>query len=350
MEARLNLSDYDFELPAELIAQQPLPNRDESRLMVVDRKTGRIEHRVFKEIPQFFGPEDVLVLNDTRVIPARAWAYPEDEPEKYVEFLFVRELTPGRWEVLCRPARKVKPGQTFIFDRDLKGLVLDKGWLGHRVLEFNTPEVKEKLWEIGAPPLPPYIKRKKDDPRLRTLDRERYQTVFARKDGSIAAPTAGLHFTPATLEEIRKKGTTICYVTLNVGEATFQPVRVEKVTEHKMLPENFFISEETAEILNQARSRGRKITAVGTTVVRTLESAFDRGQIRAGSGSTTLFIYPGYSFKVIDRLLTNFHLPRSTLLMLVSTFAGYDLTRRAYLIAVKERYRFFSYGDCMLIL
>jgi S-adenosylmethionine:tRNA ribosyltransferase-isomerase len=350
MEHKLNLSDYDFELPPELIAQQPLPNRDESRLLVIDRKTGLLQHRIFKEIPDYFGPEDVLVLNDTRVIPARAWAHPESQPDKQVEFLFVRELNPALWEVLCRPAKRVQPGEVFIFDKELKGQVREKGPLGHRVLEFNTEKVREKLKEIGAPPLPPYIKRKKDDPRLKTLDRERYQTVFAKKEGSIAAPTAGLHFTPATLEEIRKKGTTICYVTLNVGEATFQPVRVEKVTEHRMLPENYYLSEETAEILNRARAEGKKITAVGTTVVRTLESAFAQGQVRSGQGATSLFIYPGYTFKVVDRLLTNFHLPRSTLLMLVSAFAGYDLIRNAYQVAVKEKYRFFSYGDCMLIL
>lgn len=346
----MQLSDYDFDLPEDLIAQQPLSNRDESRLMVLDRKTGLLEHRIFKEIPEYFGPEDVLVLNDTRVIPARAWAYPEGKQDKQVEFLFVRELRPGLWEVLCRPARRVKPGEIFVFDRGLKGTVRERGPLGHRILEFNTTEVKEKLREIGTPPLPPYIKRKKDDPRLRTLDRERYQTVFARKEGSIAAPTAGLHFTTATLDELRKKGTEICYITLNVGEATFQPIRVEKVTEHRMLPEAFFISEETANIINRARAEGKKITAVGTTVVRTLESAFREGWVQAGEGSTELFIYPGYSFRVVDRLLTNFHLPRSTLLMLVCTFAGYELTMNAYRMAVEQRYRFFSYGDCMLII
>lgn len=350
MEQRLNLSDYDFELPLELIAQQPLSNRDESRLMVIERKTGLLQHRIFKEIPEYFGPADVLVLNDTKVIPARAWAYSERQPDKQVEFLFLRELKPALWEVLCRPAKRVQPGEIFIFDKDLKGFVREKGPLGHRRLEFNTDKVIEKLREIGAPPLPPYIKRKKDDPRLKTLDLERYQTVFARKEGSIAAPTAGLHFTPATLEEIRKKGTTICYVTLNVGEATFQPVRVEKVTEHRMLPENYYLPEETAEIINRARAEGKKITAVGTTVVRTLESAFIQGQVRSGQGATTLFIFPGYNFKVVDRLLTNFHLPRSTLLMLVSAFAGYDLIRKAYQVAIKEKYRFFSYGDCMLII
>ncbi len=350
MELKLHLSDYDFQLPEELIAQQPLPNRDESRLMVVDRKIGRLEHRIFKEIPEFFGPEDVLVLNDTRVIPARAWAHAEGKQDKHVEFLFVRELKPGLWEVLCRPARRVRPGEVFVFDPGLKGTVREKGPLGHRILEFNTTDVREKLREIGAPPLPPYIKRKKDDPRLKTLDRERYQTVFARTEGSIAAPTAGLHFTTATLEQLRKKGTEICYITLNVGEATFQPVRVEKVTEHRMLPETFFISEETAGIINRARAEGKKITAVGTTVVRTLESAFRDGQVQAGKGATELFIYPGYNFKAVDRLLTNFHLPRSTLLMLVCTFAGYELIMNAYRTAVEQRYRFFSYGDCMLII
>lgn len=350
MTQRILISDYDFELPAELIAQQPLPNRDDSRMMVVWRNGQKIEHRHFKDILEYFTHGDVLVLNDSRVIPARAWAYINGSQGKTIEFLFVKELKPGVWEVLCRPARKVKEGEVLIFDSQFVARVAARNQLGHWVLEFNTTEVREKLKEIGAPPLPPYIKRKKDDPRLKTIDLERYQTVYASKDGSIAAPTAGLHFTENTLAELKKKGVEILTVTLDVGLATFQPVRVEKVTEHQMLEESFNISEKTAAAINQAKKDGRRITAVGTTVVRTLESAWTENGLVPGQNSTSLFIYPGYQFKVVDRLLTNFHLPRSTLLMLVSAFGGYDLIRQAYREAVRQRYRFFSYGDCMLIL
>ncbi|MGQ9801279.1 MAG: tRNA preQ1(34) S-adenosylmethionine ribosyltransferase-isomerase QueA [Candidatus Saccharicenans sp.] len=344
------LKDYDYELPLELIAQQPLPNRDDARMMVVRRQEQKIEHRQFREIASFFKPGEVLVLNDSRVIPARAWASRKDEAGRSIEFLFIKEHQPGVWEVLCRPARKVKEGDWLVFDKNLEARVIGRGPLGYRLLEFMEPDVLGKLKEIGVPPLPPYIKRKKDDPRLRKIDAERYQTVFALKDGSIAAPTAGLHFTEQILAELKKKGVEILYVTLNVGLATFQPVRAEKITDHRMQEESFFLSSETARALNKARKESRPITAVGTTVVRTLESAWSQGELKPGEQSTRLFIYPGYNFRVVDRLLTNFHLPRSTLLMLVSAFAGYDLVMAAYLEAVRKRYRFFSYGDCMLIL
>ncbi|MCX8159357.1 MAG: tRNA preQ1(34) S-adenosylmethionine ribosyltransferase-isomerase QueA [Candidatus Saccharicenans sp.] len=344
------LKDYDYELPSELIAQQPLPNRDDSRMMVLNRSLKTTEHRHFKEIIDFFGPGDLLVLNNSRVIPARAWAVKINGDEKSIEFLFIKEQKPGVWEVLCRPAKKVKEGDRLVFDKNLEARVIGRGPLGQRLLEFTTTEVLARLKEIGVPPLPPYIKRKKGDPRFKKVDAERYQTVYAERDGSIAAPTAGLHFTESILNELKQKGVSIQYVTLNVGLATFQPVRVEKITEHRMLEESFFISQETAETINLAKKEGRRVTAVGTTVVRTLESAWTGKGIKAGGQATRLFIYPGYDFKVVDRLLTNFHLPRSTLLMLVCAFAGHDLVMSAYQEAVRERYRFFSYGDCMLIL
>ncbi|HPB59528.1 MAG TPA: tRNA preQ1(34) S-adenosylmethionine ribosyltransferase-isomerase QueA [Candidatus Saccharicenans sp.] len=350
MTEKTLLSDYDFELPPELIAQEPLPNRDDSRMMVVNRQEKSFSHQRFRDLPQYFSPGDVLVINDSKVVPARAWGQLASQPGASIEFLFVREIEPGVWEVLCRPARKLKLGVKVTFTPELEAEVLEIGQFGHRLLRFNSTEVRSRLKEIGVPPLPPYIKRRKNDPRLRTIDLERYQTVYARQEGSIAAPTAGLHFTPATLEALKNKGVDILHVTLNVGEATFQPVRVQEITHHQMLAESFYIPEETAEAINRAKKEGRKITAVGTTAVRTLEGAWSDSRLPAGGGKTNIFIYPGYRFQVVDRLLTNFHLPKSTLIMLVSALAGYDLIMAAYREAIAERYRFFSYGDCMLIL
>ncbi|MDI6699207.1 MAG: tRNA preQ1(34) S-adenosylmethionine ribosyltransferase-isomerase QueA [Candidatus Saccharicenans sp.] len=343
------LRDYDYELPPELIAQQPLPNRDDSRMMVLNRSLKTISHRQFKEIIDFFRPGDLLVLNNSRVIPARAWAVRNGD-RKSIEFLFIKEKEPGLWEVLCRPAKKVKEGDRLVFDRDLEARVAGRGPSGRRLLKFNTAKVLARLKEIGVAPLPPYIKRRPGDPRLKEIDAERYQTVYAARDGSIAAPTAGLHFTERILAELKQKGVEIQYVTLNVGLATFQPVRAEKITDHQMLEESFLISPETAAAINRAKKEGRPVTAVGTTVVRTLESAWREEGLQPGEQHTSLFIYPGYRFKLVDRLLTNFHLPRSSLLMLVSALAGYELTMEAYREAVKESYRFFSYGDCMLII
>ena len=350
MTEKILTSDYDYELPVELIAQQPLPERDDSRMMVVLRRKQKVEHRQFKNLGEFFVPGDTLVLNDSRVIPARAWAKKKDSADKDIEFLFLREARPGVWNVLCRPARRVREGDILSFEGVLEAKVLARGQLGHRVLEFKSSEVLEKLKKIGAPPLPPYIKRKKDDPRFKTIDLERYQTVYACHDGSIAAPTAGLHFTEKTLTELQNKGVEILKISLDVGLATFQPVRAKRITEHRMLEESYYISEKTADIINQAKKDGRRVTAVGTTVVRALESAWTENGLIPGEKSTTLFIYPGFRFRVVGRLLTNFHLPRSTLLMLVSAFAGHELIREAYKEAIKERYRFFSYGDCMLII
>ncbi len=350
MTEKILLSDYDYELPSELIAQQPLVNRDDSRMMVIQREKKSIEHRQFRDIKEYFREGDVLVLNDSRVIPARVWAKKKDGDQRTIEFLFLQELEPKIWEVLCRPAKRVRKGDLLIFDQNLEAKVIFSGQFGQRVLEFNTKEVLKKLKKIGWPPLPPYIKRKKDDLRLKTIDSERYQTVYASKDGSIAAPTAGLHFTEEILTKLRQMGVKINFITLNVGLATFQPVKVENITEHPMLAETFYISPETARSINLAKREGRRITAVGTTVVRSLETAWAEASLKPGEQISRLFIYPGYKFQVVDRLLTNFHLPRSTLLMLVSAFAGYQLIMSAYREAVREGYRFFSYGDCMLII
>ncbi|MDP2914977.1 MAG: S-adenosylmethionine:tRNA ribosyltransferase-isomerase [Candidatus Aminicenantes bacterium] len=374
------VSDFDYDLPAELIAQRPLDRRDDSRMMVVSREDGRILHRRFKDFPDHLNKSDVLVLNDTKVIPAKAWGKRGD---RSVEFLFIREKAAGLWDVLCKPAKRVRPGDKIIFPDELEAEVVETGEEGRRTLEFPIVDVLGHLKTIGFAPLPPYIKRKKEDVKDRPNDLDRYQTVFAAKDGAIAAPTAGLHFTPEILSEIRRKEVHIAEVTLDVGLATFQPMRAERLEDHKMLEESYAVSDAAAAEINRAKTERRPVVAVGTTVVRTLESAvrtdseeaatamkisafppFLKGgegglakgllpetfQIRSGPGRTSLFIYPGFEFKVVDRLLTNFHLPRSTLLMLVAAFAGRDLILRAYREAVREKYRFFSYGDCMLIL
>ena len=356
----LRVRDFDYDLPKELIAQHPPASRDESRMMVVERKTGRIAHARFKELPGYLRPGDVLVLNDTKVIPAKAWGRVGD---KEAEFLFVKERAPGEWEVLCRPAKRVRTGDRIVFGPGFEGTVAGEGSEGLRVLRFEVPDVLAELSRVGFAPLPPYIKRRKDQTGLRPLDLERYQTVFARKEGAIAAPTAGLHFTKAILDEMDGRGVKVQSVTLDVGVATFQPVRVDRIEDHRMLEERFEIAPAVGRAIDAAKSEGRAVTAVGTTVVRTLESAWrsdggaegniertSSGCLIPGRGATSLFISPGYDFKVVDRLLTNFHLPKSTLLMLVSAFSGRDLVMRAYREAVRERYRFFSYGDCMLVL
>jgi S-adenosylmethionine:tRNA ribosyltransferase-isomerase len=342
---RVSLFDYD--LPAGLIAQRPLPRRDDSRMMVVRRAEGRIEHGRFRDLAEILGPGEVLVLNDTRVIPAKVWGWRD---RARVEFLFSREREPGVWDVLCRPAKRLRIGDTVRFAPGFEARVVEAGTEGRRVLRFASPDVLARLKDIGHAPLPPYIKRPKEDAGRRREDLERYQTVFARRDGAIAAPTAGLHFTPGTLAALAGRGVEVVAVTLDVGLATFQPVRVETVEEHRMHEERCAIAPEAARRITAAKKRGAPVTAVGTTVVRTLESAWQDGELRSGTRATDLFIHPGYTFRVVDRLLTNFHLPRSTLLMLVSAFGGTALVRRAYREAVREGYRFYSYGDCMLIL
>jgi S-adenosylmethionine:tRNA ribosyltransferase-isomerase len=343
----LRVSDFDYGLPPELIAQHPLPRRDDSRLMIVDRKTGTIRHGRFREFADFAGAGDLLVLNDTRVLPAKLWGA---SGEAKIEFLFIRETGPGVWEVLCRPAKRVREGGAVRFPGGAEARVVGLGGEGRRNLDFGRTDVRALLHGAGYAPLPPYIKRAKQDEAARPEDIARYQTVFARNEGAIAAPTAGLHFTEDALRRLRTKGVDIRRVTLNVGLATFQPIRAELIRDHRMLEETYSVTPGVARAINTAKSEGRSVTAVGTTVVRTLESAWRDGALRPGRRSTALFITPGFEFHVVDRLLTNFHLPQSTLLMLVSAFAGYDLVMRAYAEAVLEGYRFFSYGDCMLIL
>lgn len=341
------ISEFDYHLPSELIAQKPLPERDAARMMVLRRGEKEIVHSRFEDFPSFLDPGDVLVLNDSKVIPAKVWG---KRGPAQIEFLFLGEKEPGLWEVLCRPAKKARRRDRISFAPGLEAEVVATAERGNRVLRFGSAGVGAQLKKIGYAPLPPYIKRRKSETDLRDFDRERYQTVFARREGSIAAPTAGLHFTPRILDGVEKKGVRVHKITLEVGRATFEPVRVQRIEDHPMRDERFTVGPKAARAVNQARAEGRPVVAVGTTVVRTLESAWNEGRLRAGTRSTTLFIYPGYRFQVVDRLLTNFHLPRSTLLMLVTAFAGVDLIRKAYAEAVREKYRFYSYGDCMLII
>ncbi len=341
------ISDFDYELPAELIAQKPLPKRELSRMMVLHRETGEIIHSRFSEFPAYLRKDDVLVLNTSKVIPARVYGKTEG---KEIEFLFLKELGDGLWEVLCRPAKKVRLGDVVVFSDEFEAKIASIGPEGKRTIQFTSGDILPKLKKFGFAPLPPYIKRKSKNSELRALDIKRYQTVFAEHDGAIAAPTAGLHFTPDILKEIAARGAAIVRITLDVGLATFQPVRVTKIENHQMLEEDYTISPSASRIINSAKKESRPLTAVGTTSVRALESVFQKGKIQPGKGSTRLFIYPGYRFKAVDRLLTNFHLPKSTLLMMVSAFAGLDFIKRAYKEAVRQEYRFYSYGDCMLII
>lgn len=341
------VSEFDYDLPTELIAQRPLPRRDDSRMMVVERKTGKINHGRFREFADYMDPDDLLVLNDTKVIPARVWG---KCGEAKIEFLFIKELGPSLWEVLCRPARRIRQDDRICVAPGFEARVEEVEEEGKRVLRFDNVDVRAELHNIGYAPLPPYIKRAREDRSSRPEDLFRYQTVFARKEGAVAAPTAGLHFTKEALRELKTKGLNIRRVTLDVGLATFQPVRAEIIAEHVMLEEWYSISPAAAQSIMTAKAEKRPVTAVGTTVVRTLESAWKDGKVRPGRRATSLFIHPDFEFHVVDRLLTNFHLPKSTLLMLVAAFAGHELIMEAYRVAVKERYRFFSYGDCMLIL
>jgi len=341
------LSDFDFFLPPELIAQTPNVERDSSRMMILNRKTGDIIHSFFREFPSYLSKQDTLVLNNTRVIPARTWG---DKGRATIEFLFLREIENKIWDVLCRPAKKIRMGEIIVFSPDLEGQVIGVGTEGRRTLRFFSGNVIEELYKIGYAPLPPYIKRNKKQSEMKNFDLMRYQTVFARKRGSIAAPTAGLHFTKPLLQSIHAKGVLVTEITLDVGLATFQPVRENIIENHKMLKETYSIDNQAARVINTATSESRPVGAVGTTVVRTLESAVTKGRIQTGTFDTDLFIYPGFSFQIVDKLLTNFHLPKSTLLMMIAAFAGLDLVKKAYREAVHQKYRFFSYGDCMLIL
>ncbi|WP_427339074.1 tRNA preQ1(34) S-adenosylmethionine ribosyltransferase-isomerase QueA [Caloranaerobacter sp. DY30410] len=336
--------DFYFDLPEELIAQYPIEKRDSSRLMVLDKKTGAIEHKEFKDIIDYLNKGDCLVLNDTRVIPARLFGQKEKTGGK-IEFLLLNRIEKDKWQVLVKPGKRARVGTTFVFgDGILKADVLDIDEEGIRIVEFKYDGIFEEVLDrLGEIPLPPYIKQKLED-------RERYQTVYSKKEGSAAAPTAGLHFTEELLEKIREKGVEIVYITLHVGLGTFRPVKVDNLDEHKMHSEFFEVSEEAANTINETKKKGGKIIAVGTTTTRTLESSSNNeGFVVPKKGWTDIFIYPGYKFKVIDKLITNFHLPESTLIMLVSALAGRENVLRAYNIAVKEKYRFFSFGDAMLI-
>lgn len=338
-------SDFFYDLPPELIAQHPIYPRDASRLMLVDRKSGGISHHIFSSLPELIGPDDCLILNDTRVLEARLYGRRADTGAR-VEFLLLRELETDVWETLCGPGKKAKAGSRFDFDGRMSGEITDIIDGGNRIVKFtHDGDFYDILHDIGIMPLPHYITEE-------LKDKERYQTVYSKEAGSAAAPTAGLHFTPELLDKIRENGTRIGYVTLHVGLGTFRPVKEEEITEHKMHSEHYYLPQETVDIINSCRAAGGRVISVGTTSCRTLESAAARfgGELKACSGDTDIFIYPGFEFKAIDGLITNFHLPESTLIMLVSAFAGYDLTMKAYSEAIKEKYRFFSFGDAMLIL
>lgn len=340
----LKKSDFYFELPEELIAQDPLRDRASSRLLVLEKETGKTEHHVFRDILQYLAPGDCLVLNNTKVIPARLLGTKE-ETGAAVEVLLLKRKEKDVWETLVKPGKKMRPGARISFGRGLlKAEVLDVVEEGNRLVRFTYDGIfEEVLDKLGEMPLPPYITHK-------LQDKNRYQTVYAKYEGSAAAPTAGLHYTEELLREIEKKGVEIAYVTLHVGLGTFRPVKEENVLEHHMHSEYYEISQEAADKINAAKQRGGRVICVGTTSARTLESAADEsGYLKACSGNTEIFIYPGYRFKILDCLLTNFHLPESTLIMLVSALAGREQVLAAYREAVKERYRFFSFGDAMLV-
>jgi S-adenosylmethionine:tRNA ribosyltransferase-isomerase len=345
----MRISEFDFELPSELIAQTPLEERESSRMLIVDRHAETLLDEYFYNFPQYLKKNDVLVLNNTKVFPARLFGTSETGAK--IELFLLRELEKKTWETLARPARRLTIGKKILFGENLTATVLEKSADGHIFVEFESEKnFNEILEKIGQTPLPPYIKRGGDGDNF-AEDRERYQTVFAKNRGAIAAPTAGLHFTPQILEEIKNSGVKIVEITLHVGYGTFEPVRVSDLAEHKVIPERYEISGEAAEILNRAKAENWRIIAVGTTTTRALESSSDEmGKILAGSGLADLTVVPGYKFQAVSGLLTNFHLPQSSLLVLVSSFAGYNLTMKAYERAVESRYRFYSYGDCMLII
>lgn len=340
----MKVTEFDYNLPEELIAQVPIEPRDSSRLMILDKVTGEIEHKAqFRDIIDELQEGDVIVFNNTKVIPARLFGHREGSGGK-VEVLLLTPCGPHKWECLVKPGKKCPIGQVIVFDNRLSCKVVDKTDFGGRIVEFSVDgDFEEIIQELGEMPLPPYIHEK-------LKDKDRYQTVYAEYKGSAAAPTAGLHFTPTLLEKIKAKGITEVFVTLHVGLGTFRPVSVENVEDHPMHSEHYIVDEKTAEIINKAKAEGRRIVAVGTTSVRTLESATDdTGILHAGSGDTQIFIYPGYRYKMVDALVTNFHLPQSTLLMLISALAGREHCLAAYEEAVKEKYRFFSFGDAMFI-
>ena len=339
----MKTEDFNYDLPEELIAQTPLKNRDESRLLVLDKKTGSIEHKHFYDIIEYLNEGDALVLNDTKVLPARLFGIKE-ETKAHIEILMLKEIENDTWECLTKPAKRVNIGTVIDFGGLLKARALEIKEEGIIVYKFEYKGIfYEILDKLGTMPLPPYIHEKLED-------QSRYQTVYAKEEGSAAAPTAGLHFTKELLNKIEKKGIKIVYITLHVGLGTFRPVNVENINEHKMHSEYYIMSKESADILNETKKKGNKIISVGTTSTRTLETIMNLyGEFKSCSGWTDIFIYPGYEFKAIDNLITNFHLPKSTLVMLVSALAGRENILNAYNEAIKLRYRFFSFGDAMLI-
>lgn len=345
---RMLISDFDYTLPENLIAQQPLKSRQASRMLVVGREDKSLTDKHFVDLPFYICEGDVVVLNNTKVFPARLFG--RSETGANVEIFLVRSLSEeNTWEALARPARRLKPGKKIIFSDKLTAEITDRLPDGKVTVQFHANgDLDALLDEVGRTPLPPYIKRPQD---AIDADRERYQTVFARERGAIAAPTAGLHFTPEILDAVKAKGASIAEVTLHVGYGTFEPVRVDDLAEHSVMPEQYEITAETATLLNRAKDDGRRIIAIGTTTTRALETVMTKhGRFVSERDNANLTIIPGYPFKAIDALLTNFHLPQSSLLVLVSTFGGHDLIMRAYNHAVAEEYRFYSYGDCMFIL
>ncbi|HDN2462541.1 TPA: tRNA preQ1(34) S-adenosylmethionine ribosyltransferase-isomerase QueA [Clostridioides difficile] len=340
----MKTSDFKFDLPQELIAQVPIDDRASSRLMVLDKETGNIEHKVFRDIIEYLNPGDCLVLNNTRVIPARLIGEKLETGGK-IEFLLLKRTEEDTWQALVKPGKRAKVGTKFSFGNGkLIGEVVDLSDEGSRIIKFHYDGIFEEILdELGNMPLPPYITARLDE-------KERYQTVYSKHNGSAAAPTAGLHFTEELLNKIKEKGVDIAFVTLHVGLGTFRPVKVEDVLNHKMHSEYYMVSQEAADKINRAKENGKNVICVGTTSCRTIESACNEdGKMKETSGWTEIFIYPGYKFKVLDKLITNFHLPESTLIMLVSAICGKDNVLNAYNEAVKERYRFFSFGDAMII-
>ena len=348
----MHINDFDYELPQELIAQTPAEKRDFSRLMVVHRNSGEVEHKHFYDILDYLKAGDCLVLNNSKVLPARLYGRKEGT-DANIEFLLIKRIEGDTWETMVRPGKRLKPGDAVSFSDDklFRAVVKDYGEDGTRIVEFEYEGIfLERLEELGKMPLPPYIERDNN-----SEDKDRYQTVYAKNEGSVAAPTAGLHFTPELLEKAKAKGVKLAYVTLHVGIGTFRPVKVENIEEHHMHFEEYFIDEDTAKTINDTIKAGGRIVSVGTTSTRTVESAAaydeEHGKylVKAGHGSTGIFIYPGYEFKIIGALITNFHLPKSTLLMLISALYDREKILEVYEEAIREKYRFFSYGDAMFI-
>ena len=340
----MKTSDFNFDLPQELIAQDPLEDRSSSRLMVLNKESGEIAHRIFHDITEYLHPGDCLVINDTKVIPARLIGTKEDTGA-HIEILLLKRKENDVWETLVKPGKKCRPGARVVFGNgELKAEIVDVLEDGNRLVHFEYEGIFEEILDqLGEMPLPPYITHK-------LKDKNRYQTVYAKNEGSAAAPTAGLHFTEELLKEIKEKGVNIAHVTLHVGLGTFRPVKVDDVESHHMHSEFYIVEEDQAKLINDTKKAGKRVIAVGTTSCRTLESATgEDGILKSGSGWTEIFIYPGYHFKMIDALITNFHLPESTLIMLISAFYGYEKTMAAYKVAVQEKYRFFSFGDAMFI-